>query len=110
MIDLIPAFKSVTSMGAIVVGFFWPLGLNLIVNARWEKWLKSVVAFLAAAVIGTVTAFLTGSYEGLGIPSAILLTFVVSIAAYENFWRNLQLVNRGTAQVKETEDAPGPVG
>lgn len=89
LIELLPTNISEASMWAIVVGFFMPLIINFVINAKWVPWKKVLVAFLVSAVVGTITALIAGAYEGLGIPSIILLTLVVSITAYQNFWRQI---------------------
>lgn len=95
MSDLIPADMTDTAMWSVVVGFFVPVVLNFIVSAAWSKPIKAVVSFAFSAVVGTVTALLAGAYTGMAIPSAILLTVVVAITAYQNFWRQVGLTNRG---------------
>ena len=94
MNDLIPAEMTDASMWAVIVGFFSPVVLNFILSATWQTWVKSVLTFVFSAVVGTVTAIIAGAYEGLGIPSAILLTLVVAITAYQNFWKQVGLTNR----------------
>lgn len=74
-------------MWAIVVSFFSPLVLNFLISKGWAQWVKAVVAFVFSAIVGVITALLTGSYEGLGIPAAVLLSLVVAITSYENFWK-----------------------
>lgn len=89
MTDLIPVNMSDTAMWAIIVAFFTPLVLNFLISQAWRQWVKAMVAFLFSAIVGTITAILTGAYAGLGIPSTILLTLVVAITAYENFWKSV---------------------
>lgn len=89
MNDLIPEDMTDTAMWAVVVGFFMPLIINFVVSAKWSPAAKALVSFGVSAVVGAITAWLTGAYTGLGIPSAILLTFVVAIAAYSQFWKQV---------------------
>lgn len=96
MTDLIPTGMTDAAMWAIIVGFVSPLALKYIVNSEWLTQVKTLVAFLFSAVVGTITAVIAGAYSGLGIPSTILLTLVVSITSYENFWRPTGVTNRGT--------------
>jgi hypothetical protein len=100
MNDLIPADMTDAAMWAVIVGFFIPVIINFIVSATWSPALKATVAFLVSAVAGAGTAWFTGAYEGLGIPSAILLTFVVAIAAYSQFWKNVAPTMQRNATVK----------
>lgn len=104
MNELIPAEMTDAAMWAVIVGFVSPLALNFIVNATWPKWAKALVAFLFSAVVGTITAIIAGAYEGLGIPSTILLTAVVAITAYQNFWKQVApTMQRGSAAKEAIE-------
>lgn len=107
MNDLIPADMTDASMWAVIVGFFIPVILNFIVSATWRPWVKSAIAFVASAVAGAGTAFFTGAYEGLGIPSTILLTFVVSIAAYSQFWKQIAPTMQRNAAEKIAREPDG---
>lgn len=101
MNDLIPADMTDAAMWSVVVGFFVPLVLSFVVSATWPKWAKALAVFVLAAIVGTITALIAGAYEGLGIPSAVLLTLVVAITAYQNFWRQVGLSNRGSTTPKD---------
>lgn len=89
MNDLIPTEVTDAALWAVIVGFFMPVVINLIVNAQWSSAWKSIAAFAASAVAGAGVAIFTGAYEGLGVPSAILLTFVVAISSYQNWWKQV---------------------
>jgi hypothetical protein len=91
------------AMWAVIVGFISPLVLNFIISATWPAWVKALIAFGFSAIVGTVTAIIAGAYEGLGIPSTILLTAVVAITAYQSFWKqvapNLQRGSEAKAEL-----------
>lgn len=107
MQDLIPPGMTDAAMWAVIVGFFSPIVLNFILNAEWPRATKAIIAFVFSAVVGTVTAIIAGAYEGMGIPSAILLTFVVSIAAYQNFWKQVAPnMQRNSEKTPVVEDNP----
>jgi FtsH-binding integral membrane protein len=101
MQDLIPKDMTDTAMWAVCVGFLSPIVLNFLISAKWSATVKALAAFGFSIILGTITALLTGSYAGLGIPSAILLTMVVSITAYQSFWAKVGLSNRNS-----TKDSP----
>lgn len=105
MNDLIPSEMTDAAMWAVIVGFVSPIALKFIVSAAWPSWAKTLTAFLFAAVVGTITAVIAGAYAGLGIPSTILMTLVVSITAYQNFWRPIGTTNRGTEKSVTNEHA-----
>jgi uncharacterized membrane-anchored protein len=87
--ELIPEGMTDAAMWAVIVGFISPVALNVIISALWPSWVKSTVAFGFSLLVGGVTALLTGAYEGLGLVSTVLLTFVVAITTYQNFWRQV---------------------
>jgi hypothetical protein len=102
----IPEGMEDAALLAIIIGFFSPLVLNLIINANWKSWVKSLVAFGFAAVAGVLTAWVSGAFEGLPVLSTVLLILVVSITAYQNFWKqvapNLQ---RGSKEKAAADEA-----
>lgn len=104
MDNLIPNDMTDAAMWAVIVGFFVPVVINFIVSATWSAAVKSGIAFVVSAVAGAGTAFFTGAYEGLGIPSAILLTFVVAIASYSQFWKNVAPTMQRNATIKRASD------
>lgn len=110
MNDLIPAEMTDAAMWAVIVGFFVPVVINFIVSATWSTSTKTVIAFVVSGVAGAGTAFFTGAYEGLGIPSAILMTFVVAIASYSQFWKNVAPTMQRNASVKMEQKADGSYG
>lgn len=87
--DLLPPEMGDAAMWAMIVGFVSPLVLNFIISATWHRNVKALVALGFSAVVGTITALIAGAYEGLSIPSTILLTFVVAITSYQNFWKQV---------------------
>lgn len=98
--DLIPTEMGDAALWAVIVGFVSPIVLNLLINATWSDKKKSLVAFGFSALVGAITAFIAGAYEGLGIPSTVLLTAVVSISAYKGFWKNVT-TQRGQAEAEK---------
>lgn len=96
MNGLIPADMSDAALWALVAGFITPIVLKWIVNAEWKQSVKAAVSFGFSVIVGTITALVAGAYEGLGIPATILLTFVVSITTYQNFWSKVGLENRNS--------------
>lgn len=108
--DWIPQNMNDAAMWSLIVGFFLPIIVNFIVNATWSPAVKSLVAFAAAVVVGVITAVVTGAYAGLGIPSAILLTLVVAITSYQNFWKQVAPTMQRGAAVKLEQKASGSYG
>lgn len=105
MNDLMPVEMTDAAMWAVIVGFLSPLALNVIVKATWPAWVKSLIAFVFSAVVGSITAVIAGAYEGLGIPSTILLTLVVAITSYQNFWKQVAPTMQRGSEAKAKIDA-----
>lgn len=94
----IPEGMTDAALLSVIIGFLAPLVLNLIVSATWPAWAKSLAAFAFAAVAGVLTALVTGALDGLSIVSTILLILVISITAYQNFWKQIAPnLQRGSA-------------
>ena len=85
----IPQEVSNLALWTSIVAFFAPVVLDLIIQSGWSKRLQSIVAFLVSAIIGIVTAFFSGAFTGVGVITAILLAFVVTITAYKGFWKQV---------------------
>jgi len=84
--DTVTAFTN-ADLWAAIVAFFLPLVIALVVQSNWSSRIKSLVAFGAAMVVGVVTAWLNGQFEGVDVVRAILIAFVVSISAYQALWK-----------------------
>lgn len=89
MVIDIPAEIGDAALWAIIIGFLQPIVLNFILSAKWTSRVQALAAFGFSAVVGTVTAYFTGAFDGVGITTAILLTAVVSISAYQGFWKKV---------------------
>lgn len=85
----LPAEMTDLALWTAIVAFFAPVILDIIIQSGWSKRVQSLVAFLASAVIGIVSAFFSGAFNGLGIVTGILLAFVVTITAYQGFWKRV---------------------
>lgn len=85
----IPEGMTDAALLSVIIGFLAPLVLNFIVSATWPAWAKSLAAFAFSAVAGVLTAIVTGALDGLSIVSTILLILVISITAYQNFWKQV---------------------
>lgn len=101
---VIPEGMTDAALLAVIIGFLSPLVLNFIVSATWPAWAKSLAAFLFAAVAGVLTAWITGAFQGLSIISTVLLILVVSITAYQNFWKQIAPNMQRNAAEKVAQD------
>jgi len=77
---------SVVEMVSVLVGFFLPAFIAVVVQTSWRSELKGVVAFLACAVAGGATAYLGGALTGKGVGEAVVLVLFAGLGAYKLFW------------------------
>lgn len=103
----IPQGASNLVLWTSIVAFFAPVVLNLIIQSGWSKRVQSIVAFLASAVIGIVSAFFSGTFTGVGLVTGILIAFVVTIAAYKGFWKNVTPELKEKTSITMTQDTDG---
>jgi hypothetical protein len=81
------------ALWAMIIGFFAPLVVALVIRASFPWALKLVVAVVTAAIIGTGTSYYAGQFNDVDIGRAILLAIVATIAAYETTWKDTPLLN-----------------
>lgn len=86
---VLPAGLGDTALLALVVGFFAPVVYNLIIQSGWSSRTQAIAAFLFSAVLGGLTAWVSGAFNGISILTAILLVFVVAITTYQSFWKKV---------------------
>lgn len=74
----------------LIVGFLSAtFVLPIIQQPRWPSAARAAVTFVYATVVGLVTAYLTGAFEGVhdvrtGV-SAVLFLLITAIASYRGF-------------------------
>lgn len=74
-------------MYALLVGFFLPPVMAIIIQTGWAERVKAVVAFAACLVAGAGTAYFQGDLTGKRFVSAALIVMTVGLATYRNFWK-----------------------
>jgi predicted Na+-dependent transporter len=67
---------------ALLVSILVPFVTGLLVRKSYSKWVKTLVAFVLAAIVGTVTTWLAGKWSD-DLPVVILACFG---AAQTTFW------------------------
>jgi fatty acid desaturase len=87
----------------LLVGFFSPLAISVIQQAKWTPRTRSLVAFAFYVVVAAVTAYLQGIFNTTGIIVAILVIFVTAGNAYKLLWQPT-----GAAQAIESVTPPNP--
>lgn len=74
-------------MWALVVGFFLPNVIALVVQSGWSQRLQSVAAFVVCAVAAAGTAYFQGDLTGRRFVEAGLVILVTAVATYKGFWK-----------------------
>ncbi len=78
---------------ALIIAFFAPLAVAVVIRASWPWLLKLFVAVATAVVIGVGTSYYAGQFVDVDIGRAILLAIVATITAYETTWKDTDLLN-----------------
>lgn len=74
-------------MWALVVGFFLPNVVALVVQSGWSQRLQAVAAFVVCGVAAAGTAYFQGDLTGRRFVEAGLVILVTTIATYKGFWK-----------------------
>lgn len=77
---------------AIIVAWFAPLVVAIVIRATWPWLVKLAVAVATASLIGVGTAYYAGQFVDVDIGRAILLAIVATITAYETTWKDTPLL------------------
>ncbi|MFJ2780302.1 hypothetical protein [Kitasatospora sp. NPDC087315] len=72
---------------AMIIAFFSPLATAVVQQPRWSNVLRTIVASLIAAAVGTGSAYFAGDFTGRGVVSTVLLAVVVSTTAYTSVFK-----------------------
>lgn len=77
-----------TQMWGLILGFVSPLGIAVLQQPGWPSWLRWLVGWACAAVVGLLTVLASGQItHGTTMWTTLVLTVVASQAAYAG-WRN----------------------
>lgn len=71
----------------LIVGFFLPLVMSVLIQTKWPKWLQAVTLFVVSLIIAGIGQSLTGGLEGLSWLSSALVILVTAIATYHGLWK-----------------------
>lgn len=75
------------AMWSLIVGFFLPIAVAVIMRRTWSDAVKAVVTFVACGVAAAGTAFFQGDFTGRRFVSALLLVFVGTIVSFKGWWK-----------------------
>jgi len=74
-------------MYSLLVGFFLPPALALLIQTHWDEKLKTAVAFVACVIAGAGVAYFQGDLTGKRFVTAALVILTTGYATYRNFWK-----------------------
>lgn len=74
-------------MWSLIVGFLLPPALAIVQQSKWPDSVRAIVAFIACAVAGAVTAYLQGDLNLERWVESALVVLVTAIATYKGFWK-----------------------
>lgn len=89
-------------MYELLVGFFLPPALALVMQPGWSDRLRSAVAFVLCLLAGAGVAYFQGDLTGKRLASGGLIVLVTAMATYRNFWKPV-----GIAPAVEKASSPG---
>jgi len=91
-------------MYSLLVGFFLPPALAVIVQQRWSDKLKTAVAFVACLIAGAGVAYFQGDLTGKRFVTAALVVMTTGYATYRNFWKTSGV----SGAIEEKTEVGGP--
>ena len=72
-----------------LIGVIAPLIVRFITGARLSRKWKSIIAILVSAVIGFLSAFLSGQFNASTILKSIAVAFSISQVFYDQVFKDL---------------------
>ncbi len=81
------------NLWAMIVAFFAPLAVAIVIRASWPWLAKFAVAVVTAGIIGVGTSYYGGQFQDVDIGRGVLLAIVATITAYETTWKDTPLLN-----------------
>lgn len=72
---------------AVIVGFFLPLLLSVILQAKWSTALKSVVSFAVVMAATAITAWVEGKVDSANLLSTFFYVLTATIASFKALWQ-----------------------
>lgn len=72
-----------------IIGFFIPILIQYLKKSNWKRKYKFLVALGSCLIVGLMSSYLTGNFNGKDIFKAIAYIVSISQATYELFWKQL---------------------
>ena len=72
-----------------LIGVIAPLIVRFITGARLSRKWKSIIAILVSAVIGFLSAFLSGQFDPSTVHKSIAVAFSISQVFYDQVFKDL---------------------
>lgn len=74
-------------MLSAVVAIFSPLVISLITRPGWSGKVKTAIMLGYSGVVGVLTAYLSGQFDGLDILGAVLTVILVTATSYQTIFK-----------------------
>jgi hypothetical protein len=74
----------------IIIGFFLPLLLSLIIQSGFSRPVQAILAFIVSLVVTSVTMLIRGdldAFDATNYSAAVLSVFGFSIVFYQGWWK-----------------------
>lgn len=91
-------------MLSAVVALFSPIVISLITQPRWSAKVKTGIMLGYSLIVGVLTAYLSGQFDGVDILGAILTTILVTATSYQTIFKP-----SGISQKVEAVTSPKPI-
>lgn len=72
-----------------VLGLFMPLLVRAVINLKWSRVIKTIIALITSIVIGFLSVYFTNQLDFTNLLYSISLIFSISQVAYNLFWKDL---------------------
>ncbi len=76
-------------MWSLVVGFFLPLVIALIMRKAWKDDTRAMIAFVCCLIASVGTCWLNSTLNRGDLVHSTLVVFVEAIATYKAFWKKV---------------------
>ena len=84
-----PDLSNTEQQVAVLVGFFLPLVLSVVIQSAWSKTVKAAVSIAAYAGAGVAITAAHGDFTGRTFWQAALTVAVLGVVGYQGVWKPL---------------------
>lgn len=84
---MLPDLGSTQEQVAVVVGFFLPLLLSVVIQSKWPEWLRALASVAGYAVAGLAVAWSAGTLTGQTFWQASITALTLGVVGYQGVWK-----------------------